>query len=352
MKRITLAVAFMASMALHGATLEEARRIVNERFDLYKRTRGLRYDSPEKKRHTQVWQEERDLGYDAFPVYYEMLEEHFDDPCLVSQIMFEFIAADGENLASEGKREALEWARKVEKAYVGKPFEALGIPLAYLTLKGDAGDLDLFYDKESAALLAARVAGTNVTSLGSHKILYVRPSVTNTGPQGVYVYEIIKRAWEGMDKGTSVFIEDVREYLANLPPELLTLVVSFDGDGNPVCNVDLAEYGLSMPVIEPKPTSTDIRGMGRTVTFPHDSDGRVPPQATPGTDPPPQPPDVTDAPPEEPPPDPPLPTEVEQPEDTPVENTTAPWRLPLLIAVLTLGGTVALWRYLRKKGKS
>ena len=139
-------------------------------------------------------------------------------------------------------------------------------------------------------------------------------------------------------KGTSRITEDVRRYLANLPPELLTMVVSFDGDGNPVCNVDLAEYGLSMPVIEPKPTSTDSGGMGRTVTFPHDSDGRAPPQAAPGTEPP--------------PPDPPPPTEEEQPEDTPVENTTAPWRLPLLIAVLTLGVAVALWRYLWKKGKS
>jgi len=340
MKRITIAVAFMASMALHGATPEEARRIVTEYLDLRKRVRAIS-TSQERERYTQVCQEQKDLGYDAFPVYYGMLEEHFDDPYLVPQIMFEFFVTDGENLASEGKREALEWARKVEKACAaGTLFEESWAQMAYLQLKGDAGDLALFPHKEAATLLAARVAGTNVIYMDSHQTLYVCPSVTNTGPQGVYVYEIIKRAWEGMDKGTSRLTEDVRRYLANLPPELLTMVVSFDGDGNPVCNVDLAEYGLSMPVIEPRPNVNDVvlYWMKRTVTFPHDSDGRAPPQAVPGTDPPPA--------------DPPPPTEVEPPEDTPVENTTAPWRLPLLIAVLILGGTVALWRYLWKKGKS
>ncbi|MCL1921145.1 MAG: hypothetical protein FWG50_08740, partial [Kiritimatiellaeota bacterium] len=33
-------------------------------------------------------------------------------------------------------------------------------------------------------------------------------------------------------------------------PELLTLVVWFDDGGNPVCNVDLAKYGLTMPDLD------------------------------------------------------------------------------------------------------
>jgi hypothetical protein len=35
-----------------------------------------------------------------------------------------------------------------------------------------------------------------------------------------------------------------------IPTELLTLVVWFDDGGNPVCNVDLAKYGLTMPELD------------------------------------------------------------------------------------------------------
>jgi len=36
---------------------------------------------------------------------------------------------------------------------------------------------------------------------------------------------------------------------SQIPDELLTMVVWFDEDGNPVCNVDLTKYGLTMPEI-------------------------------------------------------------------------------------------------------
>ena len=43
----------------------------------------------------------------------------------------------------------------------------------------------------------------------------------------------------------------------------------------PVANVDLGKYGLSMPVIDPRP---DKRYRGAyAVTFPHDSEGWTPP---------------------------------------------------------------------------
>ena len=88
--------------------------------------------------------------------------------------------------------------------------------------------------------------------------MLVFPSVANTGVPGRYVNEIFQRFWrdfEGKDA-------------SQIPVELLTMAVSFDADGNPVCSVDLAKYGLSMPVIEPKPDKY-YRGE-YTVTFPHD----------------------------------------------------------------------------------
>jgi len=106
------------------------------------------------------------------------------------------------------------------------------------------------YDRE---MLQARVAGTNVLDFtpimpGAYWPGCV-PSVTNMGPQGIYVAEILHQCWEDL--------EVVEDSLGNLlrdetkiPPELLTLVVWFDDGGNPVCNVDLAKYGLTMPEID------------------------------------------------------------------------------------------------------
>ena len=61
------------------------------------------------------------------------------------------------------------------------------------------------------------------------------PSVTNTGPQAAYVYDLLKQALAKYGEPT------------NIPPELVKMVVSFDADGKPVCNVNLSKYGLAMP---------------------------------------------------------------------------------------------------------
>ena len=67
------------------------------------------------------------------------------------------------------------------------------------------------------------------------------PSVANTGPQAVYVYDLLKQALAKYGDAT------------NLPPELVTMTVSFDADGKPVCSVDPSKYGLVMPDFPPPP---------------------------------------------------------------------------------------------------
>ncbi|MCL1856988.1 MAG: hypothetical protein FWF84_05040 [Kiritimatiellaeota bacterium] len=97
-------------------------------------------------------------------------------------------------------------------------------------------------------ILEMRVTGINVvdtlaiTGLYGFGTPWFYPSVTNTGPQALYVGEILYRYWESVEFDT-----------AQIPPELLTMVVSFDGDGNPVSSVDLSKYGLTMPVITLNP---------------------------------------------------------------------------------------------------
>lgn len=175
--------------------------------------------------------------------------------------------SDGMNVAG-GFKESLGWARKYAALYPPKDTESLNSEgsvfseegsrrqiFAYLALKGDARDLEVvkrFNSDILGALLERRVAGENIFGYdagklkplgfqGRHQTFF--PSVINTGPQAVYVREILYRYWEetGRDK-------------SKMPDELLRMVVLFDAYYDPVCcNVDLAKYGLSMPAITPKP---------------------------------------------------------------------------------------------------
>jgi hypothetical protein len=284
MKKTLLILIVMANTLLHSTTQEETKRTVHEYLDLSVRRDKLELNREEWERLKQAGQEIEAFGFNAFPVYYEILEVNFDNPSTVSSVIAEFNRTD-RHLASEGKKEALDWTRKVVNRY-GRSLRNDGAAFMYLALKGNARDLDLLPRPSEInrwfEVLETRVAGINFVRLDDHwRILHVYPSVTNTGPQGVYVNEILQRAW--IDTGVEAYRGSPNRYdsVTKIPPELLTMVVSFDKDGNPVCSVDLSKYGLSMPVIEPKPTANDPRGMHRTVTFPHDTEGWTPPNHEP-----------------------------------------------------------------------
>jgi len=174
--------------------------------------------------------------------------------------------------------------------------------------------------------LEARVAGSNVLVHAiAHSpeedrwgLFIAYPSVANTGPQAIYVREILAKAHaldreqqeeiytlaqarqqeldaeymqlklelekrddtvkEDMDALTRTFCErydkEMRLFceenvFTSTLSELSTIVVSFDADGNPVCNVDLAKYGLSMPIIVPNPGQRFWDDY--SVVFPHET---------------------------------------------------------------------------------
>ena len=218
--------------------------------------------------------------------HFKPLETDIGDINKATEHVVVFARSFGMNLASDdrGLKKPLEWTRKYAALYPPKEtesygkeaegsifsetkhsvFEGLGKQMvfdvkrkqifAYLAFKGDARDLEVVkqFDRDTlGAILERRVAGENIFGYDAEKLKPLKfigrpktffPSVANTGPQAVYVREILYRYWEENDKDAS-----------KIPQELLTMVVSFDKDGNPVCSVDLAKYGLSTPVIEPKP---------------------------------------------------------------------------------------------------
>jgi len=205
--------------------------------------------------------------------YYQQLEANMENPKEASGIVNLMVQIECCNLAAEGEKDALEWARKYLERY--PPAKGGGYwVLYYLTTKGDERDIETvsrYSDDAHVQLLKMRVAGMNVFDIDCGSPYHLGypeflPSVNNMGPQAVYVREILNRYWEevGMDS-------------SKIPQELLTMVVSFDKDGNPVCNVDLAKYGLSVPVITPKPDKYRFESRGwteneswakMTVTFP------------------------------------------------------------------------------------
>ena len=191
----------------------------------------------------------------AVDAWCKMLEENFDDSYTVYLAMQDFYFRDGRDAASPGHPEALYWARRVlREKDANRYISTVQSAGAYLAFKGDARDIDLLSDAEQRGFLNARVAGTNL--LNHIQFVYEKadwrgciPSVTNTGPQGRYVNEILRQYWITLEVQTYVLgpmSYSLRD-TSKVPDELITLVVWFDEDGNPVCNVDLAKYGLTMP---------------------------------------------------------------------------------------------------------
>ena len=187
----------------------------------------------------------------------KILEEKFDDPGAVDFIMGRFCFLDGRDLTSYGNQEALGWARKVVSS--GDKRFNMHPAREYLMRKGGAGDLDIIGSSGFGSVLAKRVAGVNVINyhpfLTFHEPHWLGciPSVTNTGPQGGYVADILRQYWENMEAETRVLGDGIPRPFkdkSKIPHELQTLVVWFDDDGNPVCNVDLAKHGLTMPEID------------------------------------------------------------------------------------------------------
>jgi hypothetical protein len=146
-----------------------------------------------------------------------------------------------------------------KQSFSGERYAAL-----YLSQKGTADDWDLLERNSEAlkkkqsgeidnslAVLNARAFGTNLFDRLNGDRHYrwstnespFLPSVANTGPQAAYVYDLLKQALAKCGDA------------ADIPPELVTMVVAFDADGKPFCNVDLAKYGLKMPDFTPTPSS-------------------------------------------------------------------------------------------------
>ena len=314
-----------------GVTPEETRQIIRSSFEL-KKLGSTGGDIAEEfgKRKSDY------LGYDSLPVFYEMLEET-DDPSFMGAIVCSFYMIDGNNLASEGDSDALERTRRIIDARINAYTQDVGF--MYLVLKGGTQDIEFMSQRQEQCdamlkgyyipLLATRASGTNIfggarASLSVHEPPFI-PSIANTGSQAVYVYEILKRYMEqevtpkipAEQSDSQPTVYEIRENheirlengyasskplggtprkpskrdsrwnhwnlaeetFAKMPDELLTMVVSFDEDGNPVSSVDLAKYGLSMPIIFPKPDKRN-RGKGLSVAFPHDAEGWTPPPFT------------------------------------------------------------------------
>ena len=251
------------------------------------------------------------VSYGSLSRIYEILERHYDDPDMPMDIIdgvSVLASVDVHNLVSEGEREALEWTRKyVRRLYPQReafPYVNIGHRreidmrwnwiFTYLAVKGDRRDIELVdqYDSDGlGALLRARVVGTNVfeydasslSELGAINKSWFFPSVANTGPQAVYVREILYRYWEEHGRDVS-----------KMPQELLTMTVSFGEDGKPVSSADLSRYGLTMPVIVPQEAYiSEIRRLYQeksngaskmpqeltTMTFSLDKDGSLVPSA-------------------------------------------------------------------------
>ena len=280
MRKLLVFATCMTALCLHSATTEEARQIVREYLEKMTELRKQPFVDPLYAIEVSVGLHTLDRDV-RVSVCLEMMKEMPDDPVTVDQMMAVFCGSDGYNYASYGNQEALDWARIVAKNEGGR-FETHSAQV-YLMWKGDTRDLDIIGGK-NRDLLVARVAGTNIInhvgSFWEKSWLSCVPSVTNTGPQGVYVENILRQYWEKMEADTFIFdgrpvsmedrsnlpIEilaildnknvtyDGRSYTykdkRKIPAEILTLVVWFDDDSNPVTNVDLSKYGLTMPELD------------------------------------------------------------------------------------------------------
>ena len=314
MKRILASMISMTALCLHSHsdTLEEVRQFILETVEEAVQPNTLEHRERWKLMTPRLKAIEGEI---RMSVYCEIMAEKFDDPNpeYVSYVISRFNFLDGKNLASSGNQEALDWTRRARR-------EKKQGSSDYLAIKGDARDLDIVGIR-NREILAERVAGTNALRLTEHPTsLVVYPSVTNTGPQGVYVNEIMQRAWK--DIMVNLPRENWHESVSMIPPELLTMVVRFDDDGNPVCNVDLSKYGLTMPELD-VPNRPKPKEKIEATVFPpireESSDGIPTVESPDGFQPPGQ------------------------------TGSTTPWKLPLLIGVFIFTGVAIVWRYVTKK---
>jgi len=349
------AIASATAMTLNGATPEEARQIIQEYLEIDKqmamdrangKLKGDDYSVNAYRRQSEAAKAVRTLGYDSFPVLRELLDGKIGDDDYISLVACEFLNVDGRNPASEGEKEALDWARKMltQLANTGQKLSrdqyATRTYLEfYLSEKGNAAsDIDLFRwssDSWEAKILARRVASSNVFDRAfvlahseeeRQRIPAFHPSVTNTGPQAIYVHKILLRHWE-----------QAQQEGETLPEELRTMVVSFDADGNPVCSVDLSKYGLSMPVITPKPDKRNPPDTQYTALFPHLGETPPPPTAPQADEVKPDPAPEAKQPNKEKPSEP--------PEKSPLGKTF----LWLAIFALAFFGSIVVWRKAKRK---
>jgi len=267
MKKVPLAVllsCFLFSLSINGE--------VNYPHDDPAMARVLRLFKAEfswldEARWKQHQEDLRTIGYQDFPAFKRFLEDVGFPPYnnWSYHILISYVCKiDGVNMCSTGYPDMMRLTREFLAAKSENPhWQSAAYCLLYLSQKGDASDLPLLekyaelpskldFAKnaglESLRILKARASGTNVLNLSKTRLYCwstneppFLPSVANTGPQAVYVYDLLKQALAKYGDAT------------NLPPELVTMVVSFDADGKPVCSVDPAKYGLVMPDFPPPP---------------------------------------------------------------------------------------------------
>jgi len=95
------------------------------------------------------------LGYDAFPTLYKILgdDKKMQDAHYIHAVGEAFWVIDGKNPASEGKKEALDWTRRIVAIHTNPPSSYAG---RYLAAKGNASDITLLrqygYDDFATAL--------------------------------------------------------------------------------------------------------------------------------------------------------------------------------------------------------
>jgi len=286
MKRTLTFAAGLAAVYLHGATLDEARQVIRDYLEIEESVQkdiasGIR-DSSLSAKQSQAWRAVEALRYDAFPAIYEVLQNEPENFDFIKLAMFRFLHVDGRNPASEGEAEAREWVRKFLERSANKLDEENEtlrfLSSAYLALKGNSEkDIELLQRwgdyRDYGRILVTRLAGGNVLRrfppVKDTSTPWFYASVTNTGPQAVYVHAILVKFCEQLRAAQEENVFSAWNLLEEVPEELMTMVVSFDKDGNPVCNVDLAKYGLSMPVITPKPAKhLPWWDDSYTVTFP------------------------------------------------------------------------------------
>ena len=240
-------------------------------------------------------------GRDAFPEAMRFMEEADVGSKYLENAFTRIDQLDGLDILSPGDPRLLASVRGTLRRVLGYHYwwetDAARRGLIYLAKKGDARDNYLFekyltngnlWESRKAwqnthseeglriimpyRILQHRVAGTNIVAGVCDRKAYPHqeafdfqmhaystndlrfiPSVANTGPQAAYVYEALRQAClAGQDPG------DGSPYSAvtNTAPELLTMRVWFDADGEAVCDVDLAKYGISVPGLRMADTNT------------------------------------------------------------------------------------------------